>query len=78
MEEELKNKGIEIEKMKTALNGLQYDKKVLNEEVDQNNKEIKDLKAIKDKYYELMREHKILTEDKNHVSKQLEKALSSK
>ena len=40
--------------------------------------EVKEPKLIKDKYHELSRDHKLLTEDKNHLQKQLEKAINSK
>ena len=78
LEEEIREMKMENEKVKTYVIKLEYDKKILNEETDGNKNEIKELKIIKEKYQELQRDHKLLLEDKNHLQKQLERAISSK
>ena len=70
-QEEVNNLKGENEKLKSNISKLEYDKRVLNEEVESLKVEVKDLKVIKDKYHDLLREHKLLTEDKNHLQKQL-------
>ena len=40
--------------------------------------ELAGMKAYKDKYSEIFRDHKLLLDDKNHLQKQLERALQSK
>lgn len=57
----------ENEKSKTHIVKIEYDKKVLTEEGDNLKNEIKEFKLMKNKYHDLMREHKLLNEDKQHL-----------
>lgn len=50
----------ENEKSKTYIVKIEYDKKVLTEEGDNLKNEIKEFKVMKNKYHDLMREHKLL------------------
>lgn len=50
----------------------------MNQESDTFKHELHELKSIKERYTELTREHKSLTDEKAHLHKQYEKALQNK
>ncbi len=57
---------------------MEYDRKILTQETDGMKSELAEVKVLREKYQEIVREHRLLTEDKNHLQKQFEKTLQNK
>lgn len=57
---------------------FEYDKKIMSQESDSFKTELVELKALKEKYQELTRDHRLVSDEKNYLQKQYEKTLQSK
>lgn len=62
-----------MEEKKNETIRLEYDKKVLAQNYDSLFKEVEELKATREKYLELVREHKMVGEEKTQIEKSKER-----
>lgn len=58
-----------LEERRSEIVRLDYDKKVLAQNYDSLLKETEELKATREKYLELVREHKLLADERSHLEK---------
>jgi hypothetical protein len=71
LEERIKEVNAELEKSKLHINKIEYDKKILTQSGESMKSELEEFKVYKEKFTELAREFKFLSDDKSHLQKQL-------